>query len=46
MLAFESIILSIAVRQLLNLEDLDEADLVRVLLAEDTINRIVREVRL
>ena len=46
MLAFESVILSLAVRQLLNLEDLDEADLVRVLLAEDTINRIVREVRL
>lgn len=44
MLAFESVILSLAVRQLLNLEDLDEADLVRVLLAEDTINRIFREV--
>jgi hypothetical protein len=43
-LAFESIILSLAVRQLLNLEGLDEADLVRVLLAEDTINRIFREV--
>ena len=44
MLAFESVILSLAVRQLLNLEDLDEADLVRVLLAEDTINRIFWEV--
>ena len=44
-LAFESIILSLAVRQLLNFEDLDFTDLCRVVKAEQTINEIVREVR-
>jgi len=44
-LAFESIILSLAIRQLLNYEDLNKADLSRVVLAEETINRIVMEVR-
>ena len=44
-LAFESVILSMGIRQLLNFQDLDEADLKRVILAEDTINGIIREVR-
>ena len=44
-LAFESLILSLGVRQLLNFEDLAAADLLRVVLAEETINRIVMEVR-
>ena len=44
-LAFEAIILSLAIRQLLAKEDLSQDDLSRVLLAESTINRIVREVR-
>ena len=45
LLARECLILSLAVRQLLNFEDLDSADLSRVVLAENTINRIVKEVR-
>jgi hypothetical protein len=44
-LAFESLILSIAIRQLLNYEDLNQADLLRVIRAENTINSIVSEVR-
>ncbi len=44
-LAFEAIILSMAIRQLLAKEDLSQEDLSRVLLAENTINGIVREVR-
>jgi len=44
-LAFESVILSLAIRQLLNGEILEQSDLSRVLLAESTINGIVREVR-
>jgi len=44
-LAFESIILSLAIRQLLNGEILEPLDLSRVLLAETTINGIVKEVR-
>jgi len=44
-LAFESVILSLAIRQLLNGEMLEQSDLSRVLLAESTINGIVREVR-
>ena len=45
LVAYESIILSLAIRQLLNYEDLNQADLSRVVLAEETINRIVMEVR-
>ena len=44
-LAFETIILSLAIRQLLDGEPLDEPDLCRVLQAEDVINNIVMEVR-
>jgi hypothetical protein len=44
-LAFEAVILSMGIRQLLAKEDLSQDDLSRVLLAENTINRIVREVR-
>ncbi len=44
-LVFESVILSMAIRQLLAKEDLSTEDLSRVLLAESTINGIVREVR-
>jgi hypothetical protein len=44
-LAFESLILSLALRQLLNFEDLNQADLLRVIRAENTINSIVSEVR-
>ena len=44
-LAFEAVILSLAIRQLLAKEDLSPDDLSRVLLAENTINGIVREVR-
>ena len=44
-LVFETIILSLAIRQLLNGEPLEEQDLYRVLQAEDVINNIVREVR-
>ncbi len=44
-LAFEAIILSMGIRQLLAKEDLSPEDLSRVLLAENTINAIVREVR-
>ena len=44
-LAFETIILSLAIRQLLNGEPLEESDLCRVLQAEDTVNNIVMEVR-
>ena len=43
-LAFESIILSLAVRQLLNFQDLSPKDLSRVVQAEDFINGIVSEV--
>jgi CHC2 zinc finger len=43
-LAFESVILSLAIRQLLNGETLAEHDLSRILLAENTINGIVGEV--
>ena len=44
-LVFETIILSLAIRQILNGETLEEQDLYRVLQAEDVINNIVREVR-
>ena len=44
-LAFETIILSLAIRQLLNGEPLNESDLYLVLQAEDTINDIAMEVR-
>lgn len=44
-LVFEMPILSIAFRQLLDKEILSAQDLSRVLLAESTINQIVREVR-
>ena len=44
-LAFETIILSLAIRQILNGEPLEESDLYRVLQAENIINDIVREVR-
>ena len=44
-LAFESTILSLAIRQLLNLEDLSREDLIRVIQAENVINDIAREVR-
>ena len=44
-LAFEAVILSLGIRQLLAKEDLSPEDLSRVLLAENTINGIVREVR-
>jgi hypothetical protein len=44
-LAFEAVILSMAIRQLLAKEDLSPEDLSRVLHAENTINGIVREVR-
>ena len=44
-LAREALILSLALRQLLNFEDLSQEDLLRVVKAEDTINRIVSEVR-
>ncbi|WP_262965835.1 DNA primase [Methylobacter psychrophilus] len=44
-LVFESVILSMGIRQLLAKEDLSTEDLSRVLLAENTINGIVREVR-
>ncbi|MEY3289392.1 MAG: hypothetical protein RLZZ419_1634 [Pseudomonadota bacterium] len=42
-LAFESIILSMGIRQLLNKVELSPADITRVLLAEATINEIVSE---
>jgi hypothetical protein len=44
-LVFESVILSMGIRQLLAKENLSTEDLSRVLLAESTINGIVREVR-
>ncbi len=44
-LVFETVILSMGIRQLLNGEILEQSDLSRVLLAESTINGIVREVR-
>ena len=44
-LAFEAVILSLAIRQLLAKEDLSQEDLSRVLLAESTINGIAMEVR-
>ena len=44
-LAFEVVILSMGIRQLLAKEDLSQDDLSRVILAENTINEIVREVR-
>ncbi|MCX7107040.1 MAG: CHC2 zinc finger domain-containing protein [Methylococcales bacterium] len=44
-LAFEVVILSMGIRQLLAKEDLSHDDLSRVILAENTINEIVREVR-
>jgi hypothetical protein len=43
-LAFESIILSMGIRQLLNKVELSPDDMTRVLLAENTINEIVSEV--
>lgn len=43
-LAHEAIILSLAIRQLLNFQDLSQEDLSRVVLAENTINAIVREI--
>lgn len=43
-LAFESVILSLAIRQLLNGEAFSEHGLSRILLAENTINGIVGEV--
>ncbi len=42
---FEATILSLGIRQLLNLEDLSQADLLRVVQAENVINDIAREVR-
>ena len=42
---FESTILSLAIRQLFNLEDLSREDLLRVVQAENVINDIAREVR-
>ncbi len=44
-LAFEAIILSLAIRQLLNGQSLEHQDQVRVCLAEKTINDIVKECR-
>ena len=44
-LAFEAVILSLGIRQLLAKEDLSPEDLSRVLLAESTINGIAMEVR-
>ncbi len=44
-LVFETVILSMGIRQLLNGEILEPPDLSRVLLAESTINGIVKEVR-
>ena len=43
-LVFESIILSLAIRQLLNFQDLSPDDLSRVVQAESVINGIVSEV--
>ena len=43
-LAFESVILTLAVRQLLNFQDLSPDDLLRVVQAETVINSIVSEV--
>jgi hypothetical protein len=43
-LVHESIILSLAIRQLLKFQDLSAEDLSRVVLAENTINAIVREI--
>ena len=42
-LAFEAVILSLAIRQLLNGEMLEQSDLLRVVQAERVINNIVRE---
>jgi hypothetical protein len=44
-LIHESIILSLAIRQLLNFQDLSAEDEARVLVAENVINNIVLEVR-
>ncbi len=44
-LAFESVILSLAIRQLLNGEILEQSDLSRVVQAENVINSIAMEVR-
>ena len=44
-LAFEAVILSLGIRQLLAKVDLSQEDLARVLLAKNTINGIVSEVR-
>ena len=45
LLVHESIILSLGIRQLLNLEDLSQVDLLRVVQAENVINDIAREVK-
>ena len=45
-LAFESLILSLALRQLLNFEDLNQTDMLRVVKAESIINEILNEVKL
>ena len=44
-LAFEAVILSLAIRQLLNGEMLEQSDLSRVAQAENVINSIAMEVR-
>lgn len=44
-LVHESIILSLAVRQLLNFQDLSTEDEARVLVAENVINSIAMEAR-